>query len=75
MRITKTDMARVIVQALYAMSELPATDDRRVKRLAGRPLSTLEPQHKLAVTILSGATVPETGWKAGIMLGLMQAEG
>ena len=51
--LTKSDMARVIVQALYAMPELPAADHPKVKRMERRSGKTaLQRQHKLAVKII-----------------------
>ena len=59
-KTTKIDMARDIVQALYRMQFSPARDDRRVLRMAKRSVKTLTPQHKLAMKILSDATLPQT---------------
>lgn len=53
MQLTKTDMARVIVQALYKLPALPAEDNIRVTRLVRRKKrEDLERNHKLALTIL-----------------------
>lgn len=53
MRLTKTDMARVIVQALYNLPELPAVDNHRVTRMVQRgKVEQLTYQHKLAVKVL-----------------------
>lgn len=51
--LTKNDMARVIVQALYAMPELPAADHPRVARMGRHNgKAALQRQHKLAVKII-----------------------
>lgn len=53
MRLTKNDMARVVVQALYNLPELPQPDDRRVTNLANKTLlPKLTDQHRRAVDIL-----------------------
>jgi hypothetical protein len=50
MRLTKNQMARVIVQALYAMPALPAEDHPEVvKRAARGNVEMLKRQHKMAV--------------------------
>lgn len=48
-QITKNDMARVIVQALYLMPELPSTTHIEVKRLEKWKKEDLAPKHALAV--------------------------
>ncbi len=57
MRHTKTDMARVIVLALYNLPALPAADHpdvlRRVKRGTGASLTR---QHKLAMAAIQSRT-------------------
>lgn len=53
MRLTKNDMARVIVQALYALPALPPADDLRVVKRAERgSVVSLTRQHGLAVNAL-----------------------
>lgn len=53
MRLTKNDMARVIVQALYRLPELPAKDNCNVVRMAnGNSADHLRRQHTLAVKLL-----------------------
>jgi hypothetical protein len=51
--LTKNDMARVIVQALFNMPALPATDHFRVVRIAKGKKADLEPQYKLAHKVLT----------------------
>lgn len=53
MRLTKNDMARVIVCALYNMPALPPADDHRVlKRAAKGTVVSLTRQHKLAIAAI-----------------------
>lgn len=53
MHLTKNDMARVVVQALYNLPSLPAADDRRVHRIETKTLlPKLAEQHQRAVDIL-----------------------
>lgn len=52
MQLTKTDLSRVIVQALYGMKDLPAADHFKVTRMAKTKKDHLERQHKLAVKVL-----------------------
>jgi hypothetical protein len=53
MRLTKNDMARVVVQALYNLPTLPAEDDRRVTNLVNKTkLDRLESHHRTAMGIL-----------------------
>lgn len=52
MRITKHQMAKVIIAALYNLPYLPADDDRRVIKRAKAKLSTLENQHAMAIKVL-----------------------
>lgn len=53
MRLTKNDMARVIVAALYNLPALPAADDIRVVHRAQRgTVARLTRQHKLAVAAI-----------------------
>ncbi len=50
MRLTKLQMARVIVQALYNMPALPPEDHREVvKRAQKGSVESLTRQHKMAV--------------------------
>ena len=56
MRLTKTDMARVVVQALLALPELPAADHPQVISRARRTASAaLTRQHALACAALASA--------------------
>ena len=52
MTLTKNDMARVIVQALYNLPALPAADDRRVLRQTRSKKTALQDGHNLAIKIL-----------------------
>lgn len=53
MRLTKNDLARVIVQALYNLDELPAADNCNVLAMARtNKLEDLARQHKLAVKVI-----------------------
>lgn len=62
--ITKNDMARVIVQALYQLPQLPSADDKRVKARARLRKSELAGYHKLGLKViqdgLSTGTWPTT---------------
>lgn len=61
MRPTKNDMARVIVQALYAMPHLPAADHPEVVRRATRGnIHRLTYQHKMAVDALLSTVKDKT---------------
>jgi len=72
MRVTKNDMARVIVQALYNLPALPAVDHPEVvKRAAKGTVASLERHHKMACDALSsvkevhlpvGDVPPGLGW-------------
>ena len=53
MRQTKLDMARVIVQALYNMPELPAVDHHAIKKQARRKKIHLAEDYTLAHKILT----------------------
>jgi len=54
MRLTKNDMARVVVQALYNLPSLPSSDDARVVNIENRTkLDRLTGQHATAMRILS----------------------
>lgn len=54
MRLTKNDMARVVVQALYNLPSLPASDDSRVANIAKRTkLDRLTCQHATAMRVLT----------------------
>ena len=53
LKATKTDMARVIVQAMYMMARLPGKDHREVKRLSGWKKDDLVYQYKLAGVCLA----------------------
>lgn len=52
MRLTKNDMARVIIQALWNKQELPSADDEKVLKMAKRKKIDLAPEHEKAVDIL-----------------------
>ena len=47
--ITKNDMARVVVQALYNLSYLPDANNVNVKRVARQSKEVLAERHKLAL--------------------------
>jgi hypothetical protein len=51
--LTKNDMSRVIVQALFNLNTLPAADHPRVKSLAKNKKAHLESQYKLAHKVLT----------------------
>jgi len=73
MRLTKNDMARVVVQALHALPSLPEADERRVVRMARREVQEhMRRQHELALKVIGGwqtvslpvDQVPKgSGWK------------
>ena len=51
--LTKNDMARVIVQALYLLKELPSENHRVVLNMAKRSgKQHLTEQHKLALEVI-----------------------
>lgn len=50
--MTKLEMARVIVQALYRMPEAPAPDNPQVKRRARWPVTALQDAHIIARRVL-----------------------
>ncbi len=50
--LTKNDMARVIVQALYSMPSLPAANHLKVKRMERNRKDHLQYQHKLALKVI-----------------------
>jgi hypothetical protein len=52
-KLTKNDMARVIVQALYNLKSLPPADHFSVLRTAKRKKETLVDHYNLAHKILS----------------------
>jgi hypothetical protein len=52
-KLTKLDMAKIIVQALYNLPELPSEDDKEVKRLSRQSTEHLKESHRLAINILS----------------------
>ena len=52
MKLTKTDMARVVIQALYGLNALPPIDDRRVLRQARRDKFSLTESFNIAMRIL-----------------------
>ena len=73
MRLTKNDMARVIVQALYNMPALPAEDHPEVVKRAQRgTVGSLAKQHDMACKALNSVkrivtpldvVPPGLGWK------------
>ncbi len=73
MRLTKNDMARVVVQALKAMPNLPEADRPSVVRMARKEsYEHMQRQHKLALKVIDDwqtlslpvDQVPEgDGWK------------
>lgn len=48
MRLTKLDMARVVVQALYRLPTLPTVDNIHVERMVRRKKATLLAEHHRA---------------------------
>ena len=59
MRLTKNDLARVIVQALYNLPELPAaTHTHVINRERRNNVETLTRQHALAVAALNSNRGP-----------------
>jgi hypothetical protein len=53
MRLTKNDMARVVVMALYNSDKLPARDNVNVVRLARKRKEHLEESYDLAHKLLA----------------------
>lgn len=53
MALTKNDMARVIIQALYNTNELPEQDNINVIRLTRKSKTFLKEQHTIAMNILN----------------------
>ena len=51
--MTKLEMARVIVKALYNMDDLPAINNVHVQRQAKQRKTVLEHRHKLALAALA----------------------
>ena len=51
--MTKNDMARVVVQALYFLPTLPAADDKRVTARARLHKGELADYHKRALDIIN----------------------
>jgi len=52
-KLTKTDMARVIVQSLYGLTLLPDEDHIQVKRIARRSKNELRERHKKAIDVIN----------------------
>lgn len=50
--MTKNDYARVIIQALHDLDQLPAFNDPRVVKLSRDPKSHLQDSHAIAMRIL-----------------------
>lgn len=62
MRLTKTDMARVVVTALYNLPELAPADHPRVLRLVRRgSVESLTRQHALAMDTIQSRPSPNSG--------------
>ncbi len=59
MRTTKLDMAKVIVQALFGLPNLPSDDHHEVRHLARRKKSQLVNQHEQACAILHKKALQE----------------
>ena len=59
MLISKTDMARVIVQAIYHLSEPPLPNNADVLRIARRDLGILQGQYDLATRLISSGITPD----------------
>lgn len=55
MRLTKNDMARVIVAALYNMNALPAADHHEVVRWSRKRADELRDHHKRALAAIRSA--------------------
>ncbi len=56
MRLTKNDMARVIVQALYNRPSLPPVDNAEVVKRAKRgTVVSLTHQHKMAIAAINSS--------------------
>ena len=53
MAVTKLDMARVIVLALYNLKALPAGDDVRVVQQMKHRKDTLARKHKMALAAIA----------------------
>lgn len=51
-RLTKNDMARVVVQALFGLTKLPASDNCHVKHFARRKTDDLRDLHKKALAAI-----------------------
>jgi hypothetical protein len=56
MRLTKTDMARVVVTALYNMKSLaPADHPQVVRKVRALTADQLKYEHKLALAVIESA--------------------
>lgn len=53
MKLRKIDLARVIVQALYAMPKLPERGDLRVVKLCNKKYDWLQSHYKAAHKIIT----------------------
>ena len=53
-QLTRNDMARVIVQALYNLDKLPAADDKNVKKYTRWKWEHLKPEFQKAKNIING---------------------
>jgi hypothetical protein len=53
MRLTKLDMARVVVQGLYMLDELPAPEHWHVRKLVRRKYAALQPAYDMAVDAIN----------------------
>lgn len=62
--MTKLDMARVIVQALYCLPKLPAVDNKHVVKQSRKPKATVEAAYKQAHKIISDGVSAGTWPKA-----------
>lgn len=62
-KLTKNEMARVIVQALFYLPELPASDDARVLRHAKPPVRIVKGRyttaHAIVTTKVAAGTWPK----------------
>jgi hypothetical protein len=65
MRLTKNDMARVIIQARDVMKELPPADDRRVRLFARLTVADLTPKYERSHAFLVQKASQDTAkvWK------------
>lgn len=63
MRTTKNDKARVIIQALHNLDNLPSSDHKEVKREARANMAALNDRYKLAVKVLQQRIDAGQNWE------------